>query len=238
MNYLFQKKPTASCNRPFKVTVKATGGTPTSYTWSNGDTGPTLTPDSAGYYYVVVSDASGCSTYAGVNIKEYGVQDQRANIWYFGQNAGIDFNESPPIPLGNSAMNAPEGCAIICDRNGQAIFYTDGFNVYDKNDALISQPAGIGGDPQASQSSIIVPVPGDETLYYIFTNEAINGTSTNTVKYSLFDLKLNSGTGAIVKDNQVLFSKGTERLTASGKWLIIHEYGNNTFRVYPIRKVG
>lgn len=234
----FPKKPTPTCNRPFSVTVKATGGTPTSYTWSNGDTGPTLTPDSVGYYYVVVSDASGCSTYAGVNVKEYGVQDQRTNIWYFGQKAGINFNVSPPLAMNKSVMDAPEGCAITCDRNGQVLFYTDGKNVYNKNDVLISPAPGIGGDPLASQSSIIVPVPGDETLYYIFTNEAIDGTSVNTVKYSLFDLKLNAGLGAVVKDNQLLFSKGTERITANGRWLIIHEYGNNTFRVYPISANG
>ncbi len=227
-----------SSPKAFSVTVKVQGGTPTSYTWSNGDTGPILTPDSAGYYYVVVADASGCSAYAGVNVKEYRKQDQRANIWYFGNKAGIDFNTlpNPPKALSNSAMNAPEGCAIICDRNGKTIFYTDGDHVYNKKDLLIA--SGIGGDPFASQSSIIIAVPGDETLFYIFTNEAINGTSTNTVKYSLFDLKQNNGLGAIVKQNQTLFSKGTERITASGKWLIIHEYGNNTFRVYPISAAG
>ena len=37
--------------------------------------GNTLTPDSVGYYYVVVTDATGCSAYAGVNVKEYGIQD-------------------------------------------------------------------------------------------------------------------------------------------------------------------
>ncbi|NOT74079.1 MAG: PKD domain-containing protein [Cyclobacteriaceae bacterium] len=220
----------------FSVKVSATGGTPTSYVWSNGDTGPILTPDSAGYYYVIVSDASGCSTYAGVNVKEYDVMDQRANIWYFGANAGIDFNEMPPVPLTNSAMNAPEGCAIICDRNGKTIFYTDGNDVFDKNDALID--SGIGGDPQASQSSIIIPVEGDETLFYIFTNEAVNGTSANTVKYSLFDLKKNSGLGAIVIKNQTLFSKSTERIASDGRWLVIHEYGNNTFRSYRISANG
>lgn len=227
----------SSSPKPFSVKVKVTGGTPVSYTWSNGDTGPILTPDSAGYYYVVVADASGCSAYAGVNVKEYRLQDQRSNIWYFGNKAGIDFNTlpNPPKALSNSAMNAPEGCAIICDRNGKAIFYTDGDNVYNKADVLIA--SGIGGDPLASQSSIIVPVPGDETLYYIFTNEAINGSS-NTVKYSLFDLKLNGGLGAVVQQGLTLFSRSTERITASGKWLIIKEYGNNTFRVYPISSVG
>jgi PKD repeat protein len=56
----------------FNVTVQIQGGTPASIVWSNGDIGATLRPDSAGYYYVVVTDATGCSAYAGVNVKEYG----------------------------------------------------------------------------------------------------------------------------------------------------------------------
>ena len=58
-----------------------------------GATSNTLQPDSAGYYYLVAT-VGGCSTYAGVNIKEYDVEDQRANIWYFGNHAGLDFNPS------------------------------------------------------------------------------------------------------------------------------------------------
>lgn len=220
----------------FSVKVKIQGGTPASITWSNGDLGDTLTPDSAGYYYVVVTDASGCSAYAGVNVKEYGLQDQRFNIWYFGNKAGIDFNFQPPVPLDNSAMDAPEGCAIVCDRNGDVIFYTDGDKVYDKTDTEIDN--GIGGDPAASQSSIIVPVPGDETLYYIFTTQAINGTAPYELRYSLFDLKLNSGNGALVEKNVLLFSKSTERVTSNGRWVIVHEYGNNVFRSYPITQQG
>lgn len=220
----------------FSVTVNVTGGTATSYTWSNGDTGPTLTPDSAGYYYVVVTDGSGCSAYAGVNVKEYGLQDQRANIWYFGNKAGIDFNQRPPVPLDDSAMDAPEGCAIICDRNGFTLFYTDGNNVFDRTHTQIA--TGIGGEPLSTQSSLVVPVPGDETLYYIFTTESVNGGAANMVRYSLFDLKQNGGLGAVVQQALPLFSRSTERLTASGQWVIIHESGNNSFRAYPISSAG
>ena len=232
----------SSSPTPFSVKVSVQGGTPTSYAWSNGNFGDTLTPDSAGYYYVVVSDASGCSAYAGVNVKEYDLQDGRGNIWYFGNKAGIDFNplftnpSGPAVALSNSIMNAPEGCAIICDRNGQTILYTDGNNVYDKTDTQID--VGIGGDPTSTQSSLIVAVPGDETLYYIFTTQAINGTSANELRYSLFDLKQNSGNGLVVKKNILLFGKSTERITANGTWLIAHEYGNNTFRSYPISADG
>lgn len=113
---------TATAATQFSVTVQIQGGTPASIVWSNGDIGATLRPDSAGYYYVVVTDATGCSAYAGVNVKEYRLQDQRSNVWHFGNRAGIDFNETPPVALNNSAMDAPEGCAIVCDRNGDVIF--------------------------------------------------------------------------------------------------------------------
>ncbi len=227
---------TATPATRFSVKVKVTQGTATSFTWSNGNVGDILLPDSAGYYYVVATDATGCSTYAGVNVKEYKLNDQRSNIWYFGNKAGIDFNKRPPVSLNTSAMDAPAGCAIVCDRNGKAIFYTDGDKVYDKTNTQID--VGIGGDPNSTQSSLIVPVPGDETLFYIFTTQAIPGTALNEIRYSLFDLKQNSGNGALTQKNILLFSKSTERITANGQWIIAHEYGNSTFRTYRITNQG
>ncbi len=226
----------SSSPKQFSVKLNVQGGTPQSIVWSNGDVGPTLTPDSAGYYYAVVTDAGGCSAYKGVNVKEYGLQSQIFNKWYFGKNAGIDFTKQPAKPLNESAMDAPEGCAIACDRNGQQIFYTDGFTVWDKTHAVIA--TDIGGNPRASQSSIIIPVPGDETIYYIFTTQDLNGTDSLQLKYSMFDLKMNNGKGAIVKSNVLMYMKNTERLTASGNWLIVHEIGNSTFRSYPISAEG
>lgn len=228
----------SSSPTPFSVQLQVSGGTPTSVVWSNGDTGNTLTPDSAGYYYVVVTDAGGCSGYAGVNVREYGLQDQRFNIWYFGNRAGIDFNVQPPValPAGTRTLNAPEGVAIVCDRNGDVIFYTDGDRVFDEDDTEVDN--GIGGDPLSTQSALIVPVPGDETLYYIFTTQAVNGASGYRLSYSLFDLKLNSGKGDIVQKNITLFTRSTERVTSNGQWLIAHEFGNNVFRAYPITPTG
>ncbi len=220
----------------FQVTANISGGTATSIVWSNGDLGPVLTPDSAGYYYVVVTDATGCSAYAGVNVREYGLQDQIFNKWYFGNRAGIDFNTQPPTALNESVMDAPEGCSIVCDRNGETIFYTDGNAVFDRDHNLIA--SNIGGNPASTQSALIVPVPGDETLYYIFTTQAINGTDSLILKYSLFDLKLNNGLGAVTQQNIGLFAKSTERITANGQFLIAHEYGNNTFRAYRITPDG
>lgn len=226
----------SSSPKQFSVKVKVQGGTPASYVWSNGDLGDTLTPDSAGYYYVVVSDAAGCSAYAPVNVKEYGLQTTKRNKWYFGNKAGIDFTPATPVALNESAMDAPEGCAIACDKNGDQIFYTDGSTVWGKTHNVIA--TGIGGNPASTQSSIIVPVPDDETIYYIFTTQAINGSDSLQLNYSMFDIKANAGVGAIVKQGVLLYMKSGERLTANGQWLIVHELGNSTFRSYPISGGG
>jgi PKD repeat protein len=229
----------------FKVDLQITqGSVSTPPVWSNGDTGNTLMPKESGYYYVTATDGT-CSTYAGVNVKQYGLSDQRSNIWYFGDKAGLDFNPVTPLDppsvkaISTSAMTAPEGCAIVCDRNGDVIFYTDGKNVYDKTNTLIPiLPTGLNGELLSSQSALIVPVPGDETLYYIFTTQEIPGAGTNELRYSIFDLKKNNGNGLITQANVLLFSKSTERITANGQWLIAHEYGNSTFRSYPISNQG
>jgi large repetitive protein len=232
----FEFPPPKGTDGTFSVKVTAQGGSPT-FTWSNGDTGDTLTPDSAGYYYVVTSpDANGCSALAGVNVKEYLVPDQRRNIWYFGNLAGIDFNPPTPVALDDGAMNTAEGCSAMSDRNGDIIFYTNGNTVWDQTHTVIDR--GLGGDTLSTESVLIVPVPGDETLYYIFTTEAKEDYPTNTVYYSLFDLKKNNGLGMITQKHIPLYNGSTERLASNGNWLITHEYGNNSFRCYPITATG
>ena len=119
--------------------------------------------------------------------------------------------EDPVVAISNPVMNAPEGSATISDRNGQVIFFTDGDKVWNRTNVEIA--SGIGGDPGSSQSAIIIPVPGDETLYYIFTTQEVHGTGTYELRYSLFDLKLNGGTGGLLEQNVLLFARCTERIT-------------------------
>lgn len=225
----------ASPKPAFTVTAELTGNNTTGVVpkWSNGDEGLTLKPNKAGYYYLV-AQVGGCTRYAGVNVKQYGLQDQRSNIWYFGNKAGIDFNPpSGPVALTNSAMNAPEGCAIVCDRNGQSIFYTNGSEIYDKNNNLLSGTSA-GGDVNSTQSSLIIPVPGDETLFYLVTTQSVNSNSYR-LQYTIYNLQTNKVSPQPVV---LLFSKSTERITSNGQWLIAHEFGNSTFRTFKITGNG
>ncbi len=235
----------------FTLTAQVTG-TPVTTEWYGpagqlGNQTTTLSPDSIGVYYLIVGDGAGCEAYASVNIKEYGIQDMRANIWHFGEGAGIDFNPLFRTPPSNGPavaiagpLNTEEGSAVIGDNNGQIIFSTDGQSIFDRTKTDITpapNPPGLGGREESTQSSVIIPVPGDETLFYIFSTQPTDVASSFNLSYSLFDLKKGTN-GQVVEFNQLLFSNSTERITSNGSWLIAHEYGNNAFRAYPITATG
>ncbi|MCO6358246.1 T9SS type B sorting domain-containing protein [Roseivirga pacifica] len=225
----------------------ATGG-PYTYLWSTGETTSSIEVDEAGDYWVVVTPQTGCPVYGTGRVQIYGEENNVANIWYFGNGAGIDFNEEeglpdPPRSIDSPhAMNAPAGTSTISDANGDVLFYSDGNTVWNREHGEMPNGTEIGGDTLSTNSVIIIPFVDDETLYYLFTTEQVYGDNTFELKYSVVDMKEDDGRGDVVLKDVVLYSKATEKLAAfeggNGFWLMSHEYGNNTFRAYPITGEG
>ena len=218
------------------------------YRWSTGETSSAINVTEAGDYWVVVTPLDGCAVYASAEVTVYGDQNPTANIWYFGNGAGLDFNEEdgldppPRSIIDPHAMNAPEGTSTISDANGDVLFYTDGATVYNNINEIMDDGDSIGGDILSTQSVIIVPFYDDETLYYVFTTQEVYGTNEYRLKYSVVDMKGGDGLGAVTVKDQVLFTKSTEKLAAfeagGGHWLLSHEYGTNSFRAYAITAEG
>ena len=86
-----------------------------------------------------------------------------ANIWYFGENAGLDFNSGSPIPLTNGQLNTFEGCSSFSDSSGNLLFYSDGTTVWTKDHTIMLGGTGLKGDPSSTQSAMIIPKPGNTT---------------------------------------------------------------------------
>ncbi len=212
------------------------------YTWSDPEvTGQTMTVDSAGTYWVVV-DYGTCESYDEINVEVYGEQAQFANIWYFGDGAGIDFNEQPPVPLTDGATQAPAGVSAYSDANGDIVLYSDGTTIYSRDHNAVGN--NIGGDNTSMQSSLILPLPDDPTIFYVFTTEDVWGATQkeHTLRYSIYDMKkLGDPAGPVVLTNKTLYYRTTERLAGligANTWLLSHEFGTNTFRSYPITMDG
>ena len=138
-----------------------------------------------------------------------------ANNWYFGQNAGITFNTSPPSALTNGRLNTLEGCTTISDPNGKLLFYTDGSTVYNRNHTVMQNGFELKGDESSTTSAIIIPQPGNNRFYYIFTvdephhfnadsdSETSDGDGSNDgLNYSVVDMTLDGGNGAVVSSQK------------------------------------
>jgi len=127
---------------------------------------------------------------------------KEANIWYFGELAGLDFNTSPPNIL-NGDLSTDEGSASISNSDGILQFYTDGSTAYDRSDNKMSNGLSLLGDSSSAQSAIIVPKPKDPNIYYLFTvgNQRNSAASGNGVHYSIVDMSLNGGVGGITTKN-------------------------------------
>jgi gliding motility-associated-like protein len=171
------------------------------------------------------------------------------NTWYFGQNAGLNFNTVPPTIITNGALNTNEGCASYSSpTTGLIKLYTDGITVWDKNNnampASITTP--LFGDPSSTQSGVIVPNPSDTNLFYIFTTPSTAGNigPSASMCYSTIDLTLNSGNGDVVTANNVLIDTSTEKIAVVGNcdgsiyWVVGHQWNTDTFFAYKITNTG
>jgi hypothetical protein len=125
---------------------------------------------------------------------------KQGNIWYFGNNAGIDFNNATPKPLGNSALKTLEGCATVSNSKGELLFYTNGITVWNKNHLPMPNGTGLLGDTSSTQSAVIVPQPLTPNIFYVFTVDAEG--RANGLQYSIVDMSLNGGLGDVKTKNK------------------------------------
>ena len=166
-----------------------------------------------------------------------------ANIWYFGDHAGLDFNSGVPVALTNSQMLTHEGCAVLSNGGGQLLFYTDGVTIWNKNHQIMLNGSGLMGDFSSTQSAIIVPKPGSSTLFYVFTTDY--EAHSNGLRYSIIDLSLDGGLGGITSTkNILLYTPSCEKLTVvkhantADFWIITHGWNNNNYYSYLLDTNG
>lgn len=169
---------------------------------------------------------------------------QQNNIWYFGLKGGLDFNNisgsSSPIAIGNSVMLADEGCGSICDNSGKLLFYSNGVTVYNRQHEVMLNGDNLAGNTSSVQSCLIVPLPGNDSIFYIFTSDAIENNYARGYCYSVVNMKRDNGNGEVVAKNIQLQASCTERLTAVrhangiSVWVITNDNNSNTFRAWLV----
>lgn len=130
----------------------------------------------------------------------------------------------------------------MSDKNGNLLFYTNGFDVWNKLgqkmdgsgyilNNLPFQCCGSRGIP-----CIIVPSPSDTNQYFIFgaqsTGLILSGTNASIFSYAIVDMHLNSNNGKVISSQNIIDSS-TSGVIAAVKhcnnkdyWIVTHRRYN------------
>ncbi len=168
--------------------------------------------------------------------------NRHSNIWYFGKNAGLDFNSGQPIAINDGQFNHHEyGGASICDTNGNLLFYTDGRQIWNRDHYPMTN--GFVDFHPGTQAAVIIPLPGTDNIYYVFTS---NG---NDYPYEFFyyvvDMTLANGMGEVVEI--ITLPDGldaAEKLTAiyhknkQDIWVITRKFIDDNYAAYLVTSEG
>ncbi len=180
---------------------------------------------------------------------------QQENIWIFGNGAGLDFNNGSPLPIAVSMpIELDEGCANVCDANGQLLFITDGYTVLDRNYNIMPNGNGLITDiplppnimGSTSQGALIVPMPGNPQKYYVFslTPEDLF-QYRGRLYYSVVDMNSNGGMGDVepAQKGILLDTLLTEHMRSvvgddCNIWLVVASLQSPAFKSFEINSAG
>jgi hypothetical protein len=171
------------------------------------------------------------------------------DVWVFGYNVGIDFSSGAPVAITPSIMTN-EGVCAISDADGNLMFYSNGNNIWNADyDIMPSGASLLPTDPSSSsQAAVIVPMPGNEDRYYVFSLEIVEFTGTTApgrLYYSVVDMTLDGGLGDVVPGmSGILVDSALDEkmITIQGEcnnvWLIVHSRLANEYFSYEITEDG
>ena len=168
-----------------------------------------------------------------------------AKNWLFA-DFGLEFRPDTVLIRHDYAPHEDRGMGIISDKNGNLICYTDGFNIWNRNHTIMPNGKDVllkAGSPLI-QESIIVPMPGTDKQYYVFTVDAYNGQSASGLYYSVVDLNKDNGLGDLTIKAKKILNNTTNKITAvfhnnmHDVWIITHQYNTNSYSAYLLTESG
>lgn len=163
------------------------------------------------------------------------------NNWVFGNGIRLDFNSTPPV-VNSANCNGSMAFSSISDPQGNLLFYTDvdinppitslkRGNVYNSSNLIMQNGDSLFGQHFA-QCTNILPVPCNDSLYYVFNLSKSSNLSNATMNlyYSMVNINGFGGLGTVLQKNILLDSN-----LAIG--FAITRHGNNTDYWISYKKV-
>src|SRR6218665_1644803 len=181
---------------------------------------------------------------------------KQGNQWRFGAQAGLNFNSGQPVvvPGGQTGTNSgpgenQEGTSCISDSAGTLLFYANGKGIWNSNNQLMPNAMDLQGGLSSTQAALIVPKPGNDSLFYVFTSDQFQSYTSLPLKgyrYSIVNKCLDNKKGDVMPNakNILLLDSATEKLSAcldaagTGYWVVGHKMFSDQFHAWHLTAAG
>lgn len=169
----------------------------------------------------------------------------------FGQTRLDFFTGAPTITYDSIEMDFRHTHANISDTGGNILFYTNGYYIADASNDTMQNGSNINPGAFANyafegftipQGAIIIPKPGNDSLYYMFHSSYDNYPTSSPyfaahLYLTTINKYLNNGLGSVVLKNQQIINdslnvgKITACKHANGRdwWIVVHKLNSNVY---------
>ena len=169
---------------------------------------------------------------------------KQATNWFF-WNFDLHFNHTSLNVGREYDERQNHGFGVISDHLGNLLFYSDGFSVWNRNRQVMSNGNNLipWHDFSVTQESLVVPQPGSDHIFYLFTADPWNGQETSGLYYSIIDLR-EGGLGEVTSKSNRLLTNTTNKISAvlhrnrNDVWLLAHEHNTNRYSLFLVTASG
>jgi len=187
---------------------------------------------------------SACLIIAFLSLLGSATSQNENDLWYFGNNAGLDFSLGYPVAVLDGALVTADNTATVSDPiTGELLFYSNGVKVWNRNHDVMPNGHGLLGNWSGGTSAIAVKLPGNNQIYYLFTTDAF--AWPNGLRYSIIDLELNNGLGDVTDQKNIVVQEiSTEKvaITKHGNGvdycIVTHPWNSDEYNGYRFNEQG
>jgi gliding motility-associated-like protein len=166
-----------------------------------------------------------------------------ANTWYFNNFCGLDFSSGIPEVLYDGPTKIGRSTATISDSLGNYLFCYEWGSIFTNNGLMQN---GTDMPSPGTSGSAIVKWPGHPEKYFLFVSEYSDLSYDGEFQYSIIDMQLNNGWGAVTEKN-IIVHEGWDALdiiaiakmeNSEAVWVIIRKESESSFAAFLVDENG
>lgn len=164
----------------------------------------------------------------------------RTRNWLFGDKIGLHFSPDTIIFTG-SEMPPTEACAVLSDKEGNLLLYSNGEKIWDANHKVIHNGnLSLGNISSRMGAVFIFHEETPNNIYLLNTNEALSSNKELSINLIIKE----ADTFRVVYKDSVLQTNVCEAIAVvkssngSDAWIVTQEFNGSTFIAYRLTKTG